>query len=69
MMLSFEMLKAVSQGSKGSAGSHNDEGERQGPTERLPLGDLPPTRTERTYALLEDVVPISNIDLSLQSVC
>ncbi|XP_077234089.1 E3 ubiquitin-protein ligase UPL2-like isoform X2 [Tasmannia lanceolata] len=52
----------------GSADGHDDGGERQGPTERMPLGDLQPTRLRRVSGSLENAMPISGGDSSLQSV-
>ncbi|XP_042508612.1 E3 ubiquitin-protein ligase UPL2-like [Macadamia integrifolia] len=52
----------------GSADGHDDGGERQTSTDRLPLGDLQPTRVRRTNVLLGNANPVSSRDASLQSV-
>jgi len=74
-------VEAVSQGSSGSGATlgeslrsleveigsvdGHDDGERQGPTDRLPSGDLQPaTRMRR----LGSTVPVSSRDVSLESV-
>ncbi|KAJ4930463.1 hypothetical protein NE237_014317 [Protea cynaroides] len=50
----------------GSADGHDDGGERQTSTDRLPLGDLQPTRIRRTNVSLGNAN--SSLDASLQSV-
>ncbi|XP_043711874.1 E3 ubiquitin-protein ligase UPL2-like [Telopea speciosissima] len=52
----------------GSADGHDDGGERQASTDRLPLGDLQSTRVRRTNISLGNSNPVSCRDLSLQSV-
>ncbi|XP_010277573.1 PREDICTED: E3 ubiquitin-protein ligase UPL2-like isoform X2 [Nelumbo nucifera] len=52
----------------GSADGHDDGGERQTSTDRLPLGDLQPTRTRRTNMSSGNTMVVSNRDASLQSV-
>ncbi|KAI3942446.1 hypothetical protein MKW98_013098 [Papaver atlanticum] len=51
----------------GSADGHDDGGERQGSTDRLPLGDLQPARPRRANPLTNPMPPSSR-DASLQSV-
>ncbi|KAK9109074.1 hypothetical protein Sjap_017134 [Stephania japonica] len=52
----------------GSADGHDDGGERQGSTERIPLGDMQSARTRRSGMSTGNPIPSSGRDASLESV-